>query len=180
MRPTCDPQTPSLAIRQLAPNDEAAFLEGFNAWTGEDPAWHSFAWEKGMSHLEHLRILSDEHQGKNLLPGRVPHTMLYGFLDDIIVGRCSIRHKLNDYLRHIGGHLGYGVAPPFRRQGFATQLFHAGRELLKNLGTTEALMSCATDNIASRKLIENAGGILIDEVVDPSDQRPTLRFRVPL
>lgn len=171
---------PLLEIRQLGPYDEAAFLDGFKAWEDEEPDWHSFAWTKGMSHDEHLRILDDEHHGINIAPDRVPHTMLYGFLDGVIVGRCSIRHTLNDYLRQIGGHLGYGVAPPFRRQGCGKQLFRAGRELLKNLGNTEALMSCAPDNIPSRKLIENAGGILIDEVIDPSDQRPTLRFQVPL
>ena len=171
---------PLLEIRQLGPNDEAAFLEGFNAWEGEEPDWHSFAWTTGMSHQEHLRILNDEHQGLNLDPDRVPHTMLYGFLDGVIIGRCSVRHELNDFLRENSGHLGYGVAPPFRRQGFAGQLFRAGRELLKSLGTTEALMSCATDNFASRKLIENAGGILRDEILDPANQRPTLRFRVPL
>ena len=171
---------PLLEIRQLGPHDEAAFLEGFNAWKGEDPAWHSFAWVEGMSHDKHLRILANEHQGIGLAPGRVPHTMLYGFLDGVIVGRCSIRHELNDHLRLVGGHIGYGVAPPFRRQRFGEQLFRAGRDLLKAFGTREALMSCATTNIASRKLIENAGGILIDEIIDPSDQRPTLRFRVPI
>jgi predicted acetyltransferase len=169
-----------LEIRQLGHHDEAAFLDGFKAWEGEEPDWHSFVWTKGMSHDEHLLILANEHRGINLAPNRVPHTMLYGFLDGVIVGRCSIRHELNDYLRQIGGHLGYGVAPPFRRQSFGEQLFRAGRELLKSLRTTEALMSCATDNIPSRKLIENAGGILIDEIIAPSDQRPTLRFRLPL
>lgn len=171
---------PLLEIRQLGPNDEAAFQEGFEAWEGEEPDWHSFAWTEGMSHDEHLRVLANEHRGINLAPDRVPHTMLYGFLDGVIVGRCSIRHELNDYLRQIGGNIGYGVAPPYRRQGFGDQLFRAGRELLKSLGTTEALMSCTTNNAASKKLIENAGGILIEEILDPSDQRPTLKFRLPL
>ena len=165
----------SLEIRQLGPEDEKAFLEGFKAWEGDDPAWHSFSWKEGMSHEEHLRILEDEHHGRNLAPGRVPHTMLYGFLDGIIVGRCSVRHDLNEYLRKIGGHLGYGVAPPFRQRGFAKQLFKSGRALLKELGHDHALVTCATDNTPSRKLIEEAGGVLLDAIIDPTDQKEVRR-----
>lgn len=127
-----------------------------------------------------MPLLDNEHHGRNLDPGRVPHTTLYGFLDGVIVGRCSIRHELNEPLREVGGHLGYGVAPPYRKRGFATQLFAAGRQLLKNLGHDHCLMSCETDNFPSLKLIENAGGILLDEVINPADQRPVFRFRVPL
>lgn len=169
-----------LEIRQLGPEDEAAFLAGVESWAGEEPDWHTFAWKEGMSHDEHLKILSDDFHGINLTGRKVPHTMLYGFLDGVIVGRCSVRHELNDHLRQVGGHLGYGVAPPFRSRGFAAQLFQAGRAHLRSLGVSEALMSCATNNHFSRKLIEKAGGLLLDKILDPSDQRPTLRFRVPL
>lgn len=170
----------TLEVRQLGPDDESAFLEDFEAWAGEETDWHTFVWTEGMNHEDHLQRLHDDFHGLNLKTDRVPHTMLYGFLDGVIVGRCSIRHELNDYLREIGGHIGYGVAPPFRRQGFGKQLFKAGREHLRSLGKDRALMSCATDNIASRKLIEDAGGIVQSEIIDPSDQRPTLTFRVPL
>jgi len=110
-----------LKIRQLGPDDEQAFLEGLQAWQDEDPSWHTFIWTEGMSHKEHLQQLTDESLGQNLPEEKVPHTMLYGFLDGVIVGRCSVRHELNDFLRNFGGHLGYGVAPPFRRRGFASQ-----------------------------------------------------------
>lgn len=122
---------PALEIRQLGPDDEAAFLTGFEAWAGEETDWHTFVWTEGMTHLAHLQRLADDFHGRNLKTDRVPHTMLYGFLDGVIIGRCSIRHELNDYLRAIGGHIGYGVAPPYRNQGFGRQLFKAGREHLK-------------------------------------------------
>lgn len=133
-----------------------------------------------MSHADHLHILANEFQG-DVAPGRVPHTMLYGFLDAVIVGRCSVRHTLNAGLSEIGGHIGYGVAPPFRRQGFATQLFRAGREHLKSLGVDRAFMTCDSANIGSSTLIENAGGVLQDEVLDAVDDDVTiLRFWVDL
>jgi len=111
---------------------------------------------------------------------RVPHSMLYGFLDGVIVGRCSVRHELNDFLRNFGGHLGYSVAPSFRRQGFGTQLFKAGQAHLKSLGIDRAFMTCASDNIPSRKMIEDAGGIFQGETLDPSDQKLTRQYWIPL
>ncbi len=170
----------NLAIRQLGPNDERAFRAGLKAWGGEERKWHTFVWTEGMTHEAPLRRLSDDFRGVNLETDRIPHTMLYGFLDGVIVGRCSVRHELNDFLRNFGGHLGYGVAPPFRRKGFGGQLFSAGRLHLKSLGVDRAFMTCGFDNFASRKMIEDAGGIFQDEVVDPSDQSLTRRYWVPL
>ena len=169
-----------LIIRQLGPNDEMAFLAGLKAWEGEERDWHSFVWTEQMTHEAHLRRLLDDFRGVSLSSGRVPHTMLYGFLDGVIVGRCSVRHELNDFLRGFGGHLGYAVAPPFRGKGFGSQLFSAGRTHLKSLGVLRAFMTCGHDNRPSRKMIEDAGGIFQDEVVDPSDQRLTRRYWVPL
>jgi predicted acetyltransferase len=170
----------TLEIRQLGPDDEAAFLAGLDSWADEDPAWHTFTWTEGMTHDEHLRRLSDDFHGRNLKNDRVLHTMLYGFLEGVIVGRCSVRHELNDHLREWGGHIGYGVAPPFRKRGFGKQLFQAGREHLKSLGKDKAFLVCEKRNEASRKLIEGAGGVLQDEVIDPADQEVVLRFWVPL
>lgn len=169
-----------LNIRQLGPDDEEAFLAGGESWKGEEPDWHTFVWSEGMTHTAHLQRLLDDFHGRNLEPGKVPNTMLYGFLNGVIVGRCSIRHELNDFLRNFGGHLGYGVAPPFRKRGFGTQLFQAGRAHLKQLGTKRAFITCATDNIASRKMIEDAGGDYQDEILDPFDQKPTRRYWLSL
>jgi len=171
---------PSLDIRQLGPDDEIAFLAGVDSWKGEEPDWHTFVWSEGMTHQAHLQRLSDDFHGRNLGEGKVAHTMLYGFLDGVIVGRCSVRHQLNDFLRNFGGHLGYGVAPAFRQRGFGRQLFKAGREHLKSLGVDRAFVTCSSDNIASRKIIEDAGGILQDEGIDPSDNKITRRYWVRL
>ena len=156
----------TLEIRQLTLEDEVAFLAGLKEWEGEDSTWHSFAWEEGMSHADHIRILEDEFKGVNMREGRVPHTMLYGFLDGITIGRCSVRHSLNENLRVRGGHIGYAVAPKFRRCGYGSDLFRAGLAHLKELGVESAMMTCAVSNLASRKMIERAGGVFEREFFD--------------
>ncbi len=59
---------------------------------------------------EMISLLKNEAKGVGLVPGRVRHTLLYGFLNNEIVGRVSIRHELNENLRKRGGHIGYAVA----------------------------------------------------------------------
>jgi predicted acetyltransferase len=51
-----------------------------------------------MSHAEHLQILQDQKDKSKLPPNRVPSTMLYGFVNNEVVGRFNIRHELNQNL----------------------------------------------------------------------------------
>ena len=52
--------------------------------------------------------------------GKVASTFLVAVIDGKIAGRLSIRHRLNDFLGLVGGHIGYGVAPEFRGKSVAT------------------------------------------------------------
>jgi predicted acetyltransferase len=78
------------------------------------------------------------------------------------------------------GHIGYSVVPWKRRRGYATQ---ALAQLLPDVGggglpyvelTTDAA------NVASRRVIEANGGVLVEEFTKPAAQggTPGLRFRI--
>lgn len=81
---------------------------------------------------------------------------------------------------HCLGHIGYSVVPWKQRRGYAT---HALRELLRDVGA-EGLryvdITTEPDNVASRRVIESAGGILVEEFVAPSSLggMRELRYRV--
>ena len=89
------------------------------------------------------------------------------------LGRLSIRHDLTPALTEIGGHIGYYVRPSARRHGYATQMLTQSLPIAAALGIDPALVTCDTDNVASRKVIEAAGGELEDE------RHGKLRFWVP-
>ena len=60
------------------------------------------------------------------------------------------------------GHVGYGVVPWKQRRGYATE---ALRQLLpeaKALGLPFVYVTTTTDNVASQRVIEANGGILLD------------------
>jgi predicted acetyltransferase len=90
--------------------------------------------------------------------GKVASTFLVAIIDGKIAGRLSIRHRLNEFLGLVGGHIGYGVAPEFRGKGVATYMLKYGLEFMKERGEEKVFISCHSENEASRKIIEKCGG----------------------
>ncbi len=86
--------------------------------------------------------------------------------DDKLVGICNIRHYLNDYLRKVGGHIGYGVRPTERRKGYnKIQLYYALLEAQK-LGIDSVMLDCIDTNVGSEKTIQALGGVFDSEYYD--------------
>lgn len=172
--------TMPLQMRELNESDETAFRAGLLDWAGESPHWYSFIWHEGMAYPEMLELLRKEKAGIDLAPGRVAHTMLYGFIDGEIIGRVSVRHCLNEYLRKRGGHIGYAVAKRFRRKGHATEMVRQALEYCRTLGIERVMVTCALDNTPSWKIIEHFGGKVEDEVWDEEDKEMIRRYWIEL
>jgi predicted acetyltransferase len=100
-------------------------------------------------------------------------TNLWWVDGDEYVGRMSIRHELNHWLREVGGHIGYDVRRSRRREGHASAMLAAALPIARGLGVDRALLTCDVDNVASRLVIERNGGVFEDE------RRGKLRYWVP-
>lgn len=94
---------------------------------------------------------------------RVASTTLWWVDGDDYIGRIAIRHDLTDWLREYGGHIGYDVRASRRRQGHASAMLRAALPLAHDLGIDPALLTCDSTNVASRRVIEGAGGVFEDE-----------------
>lgn len=170
----------NLILRLLEDGDEKAFFEGLKEWEGEDLEWYTFAWKPGMPFSEMMALLKKEFKGIDLAPGRVPHSMLYGFVDGQIVGRVSVRHLLNEYLRKRGGHIGYAVAKKFRRNGHATEMVRQALEHCKELKIPSVMITCSDTNVPSWKIIEHFNGKLEDRIWDDKDKETIRRYWITL
>ena len=152
-----------MKLRPLSLEDEAQALQGHSELALEN--WqYLLGYKEDMPWTEYLEILGHESTGTNLKEGRVPSTFLIAENDGNLVGRTSIRHELNDYLLSVGGHIGYGVRPSYRRQGFATEILRQSLVLIHGLGVTKILVTCDDDNLGSIRVIESQGGILENKV----------------
>ena len=119
------------------------------------------------------RLNAERFEATPRVEGWVPNTNLWYVEGDTFLGRLSIRHRLNPFLHELGGHIGYSVRPSARRQGHATAMLAASLPFAHRLGIDPALVTCDVTNVASRKVIEAAGGAFEDQ------RRQKLRYWVP-
>lgn len=122
---------------------------------------------------------------QNMRDGRelgdlVPATNFWIILDNEYVGRMSIRHELNDWLRNYGGHIGYEVKLSARRRGVATKALALALDYCRDdLNLSEVMLTCDDKNIASIKTIEKNGGLLSEKKNDQSG-RLSRYYRIKL
>lgn len=107
-----------------------------------------------------LKWLRDDSKGINLEKGMVPMTVYWGIVNNQVVGRINLRHKLNKSLREHGGHIGYAVRPSQQKRGYATQMLDLVLKKTKKSGFKKVMLTCDSDNFGSNKVIENNGGKL--------------------
>lgn len=89
----------------------------------------------------------------------VPSTVFWYVSGEFYLGTLVIRHELNGELAdEDGGHIGYHVVAPWRRQGHATRMLAAGLNKCRELGLARVLLCCAPENEASRRVILNNAG----------------------
>jgi len=107
--------------------------------------------------------------------GTVPHAHLWLVAEDELIGRVSIRYQLNERLLRSGGHIGYGIRPSRRRQGFGRQALVLAKQNAREHGLHRVLLTCADDNIGSARIIESCGGVL--ETIEPHPDSPNTLMR---
>ncbi len=170
----------NLILRELETTDEEAFFIGLKEWPEQERTWYTFDWKPGVSFLEHLNRLKLNKIGYKLPQGHVSSSMLYGFVDQVIVGRVNVRHTLNEFLLERGGHIGYSVAKAYRRNGYAKQMFAQVLPYCKSLGLNKILITCSDNNMPSVKLIEHFGGQLESSFFDDQKNEKVLRYWLQL
>jgi predicted acetyltransferase len=82
--------------------------------------------------------------------------------EDGVVGFLALRTRLNAWLLEHAGHIGYSVAPPYRRRGHAGAALALAVRRSGELGLDRVLVTCDEDNVGSARTIEGAGGELED------------------
>ena len=150
------------------PEDEASFRSAVAEFKNERSSFEfAFYFDESIPFSDYAEKLGKWSVGE-ALPGRfIPNTFLVGVVDGQVVGRISIRHWLTDYLERIGGHVGYGVIPSRRKQGYATEMFRQSLPVCASLGLARVLVTCDVNNLGSRRVIEKCGGVLENITDEP-------------
>ena len=156
----------SLVLREFRPEDENTALRAWRNFQKNGSVFLTPYYE-GQRWTDYLEFLADLRADRNLPEGHVPGVVLAAVVDGLLVGRVSVRFRLNEYLAIYGGHIGFAVIEEHRRKGYATEMLCQALRLATENGISPILLTCDDDNIGSTAVIERCGGTL--ESVGPDE-----------
>jgi predicted acetyltransferase len=81
-----------------------------------------------------------------------------GYVVEHYLGTLVVRHELTEALAKAGGHIGYHVVAPWRRQGHATRMLSLALVECRTLGLERVLLTCDPGNEPSKRVIVANGG----------------------
>ena len=83
---------------------------------------------------------------------------------------------------HVLGHIGYAVVPWKQGRGYATEALRQMLPEARALGLPFVEITTDPDNVASQRVIEKAGGVLVERYTRPAvyGGEPGLRFRIAI
>lgn len=83
----------------------------------------------------------------------------------------------NELPSHVLGHIGYSVVPWKRRRGYATRGVAAILDDARAEGLTEVEITTDHDNVGSRRVIVDNGGVLVERFEKSGVDGPIASFR---
>ena len=140
---------------------ETVLVDDGRVWTEPiRPRWrfwdaNNFVYEEWLE--ENLQA----EAGLNIPENWVPAIQLVSFdVAGQALGFLNLRLRLNDYLLENGGHIGYSIRPSERGKGYAKEALRQGLQVAKEKNIKKALVTCSTENPASRAVIVAMVGCL--------------------
>ena len=98
------------------------------------------------------------------------------FDGDTLVGQSNLRRRLSPLLHRDGGHIGYAVRPTARRRGHASEILRQTLGEASRIGIARALLTVATTNRPSIRVVEKNGGVFDREAISHRDDQEMRRY----
>ena len=148
---------PTLAEKEAVLNMMAEFEKSQSAHDGGFWDTENFVYE------EWLETNMQKEMGIGLPENRVPSIQFVLFdKSGHALGFLNLRLRLNEGLLNYAGHIGYSIRPSERGKGYAKESLRQGLQIAKGKNIKRALVTCSTENPASRAVILANGGELED------------------
>ena len=153
-----------MILRRPTLADKEAVLEMMAEFEKSQSAHDGGFWDaENFVYEEWLEENLQAEAGLNIPENWVPAIQLISFdVAGQALGFLNLRLRLNDYLLENGGHIGYSIRPSERGKGYAKEALGQGLQVAKEKNIKKALVTCSTENPASRVVIVTNGGLFED------------------
>lgn len=146
-----------MVLRELNAHDFATFEASLDSWDTVSMAYELL----GLNNFrEYLNFLEAGKTVTVLTDGDIPTTVFYAFVDNNIIGKVHIRHRLHSQIERLSGHIGYSIHPDYQRKGHGTEMLRLALNICRQFGLERVLLICDQNNVGSIKVIKKNGGIL--------------------
>jgi predicted acetyltransferase len=119
-------------------------------------------------------------EGVDLPPGKVRSATFWLERDGRILGQSHLRYELNPDLLLEGGNIGYNIRPTERLKGYGTMILRLTLLEAEKIGLTRAMITCDSDNIGSRRIIEKNGGVYEGQAVSKISGKMVNRYWIEI
>lgn len=153
-----------MELRRPSLEDKEAILEMMAEFEQAQSPHDGGFWDaENFVYEEWLEENLQAEAGLNIPENWVPAIQLVSFdVAGQALGFLNLRLRLNDYLLENGGHIGYSIRPSERGKGYAKESLRQGLQVAKEKNIKKALVTCSTENPASRAVIVTNGGLFED------------------
>lgn len=129
---------------------------------------------------DYVQRLHDLAAGKDLKDGHMPSKEFWIVDAEGYAGRIILGLAFTPGPDRVGNHVGYAVRPSKRRRGYATEALRCLLYEARRLKVYKLMPVCDEDNVASRKVIEKNGGVLLGRLPNDEVHHGALRFMIDL
>ena len=94
------------------------------------------------------------------------------------IGSLRLNPQNNPELGIFGGHIGYGIIPSKRKQGYGSMFLHLLIKKAVYFGLKGIMVTCEEYNLGSTSIIENNFGVFKDIIFDPKSGKNFKRYLI--
>ena len=127
-----------------------------------------------------IKRLKNRSKGKNISKLDVPSSMKWIIKNGEVVGTIDLRHILNKSYFERLGHVAYYIHPQKRNKGYATKALSLAIKWYKKMPINKILITCYSDNEASKKVILNNGGVFEKSTQDKNSNKIIDRYLIDI
>lgn len=170
-----------LTLRFPMLEDKDNWIEYYNEYLEDNNNLDPLNYSRYRTYEDFLIKIAKEECISKSTSKTVPTSSFLLIKDNQIIGHIFIHHMIDlDLLRSYEGHIGYGIRPVMRNKGYGTKMLGMALEKCRDLALKEVFISCDRENIASAKVIENNGGILLEEAYIPEENAIFRKYKIEL